>query len=399
LLIDVTHRMSRVERPLIVTLEERFVKAKPSDVASDIPDLFFLRSLPIQNGREPVYLCYEKSRQGFQKNMVDSSMKRQQNRKTAMNAVVRKSGMTLVGQVPKPVPAEDEALIKILKAGICSTDLEIIEGYMDFEGILGHEFVGLVAQSSDETWIGKRVVGEINIPCRTCGTCLGVDPRHCPSRKVLGIHRKDGVFAQYATLPLVNLFIVPSTVSDEEAVFVEPLAAALRILEQVAIDERQEVLVLGDGKLGLLAALVLRTRTSRVFCAGHHPRKLSLLERRGIETVLKASEIEDKFDVVIEATGNPQGIKEALDRTRPMGKIIAKSTFRGTSCLNLSSLVVDEIQLLGSRCGPFDQALDFLRTKDLGLEEMVDADFPLKEAKEAFEKAGEPESLKVLLTP
>lgn len=316
-----------------------------------------------------------------------------------MKAVVRKSGIVRVEQVPKPVPAEGEALIKVLKAGICNTDLELIQGYMDFEGILGHEFVGRVDQCSDETWMEKRVIGEINIPCRKCETCLTIDPKHCPSRKVLGIRRKDGVFAEYVILPLANLHVVPSKVSDKEAVFAEPLAAAFQILEQVAIDDNQEVLVLGDGKLGLLAALVLRTRTPRVLCTGHHPKKLAILKRKGIQTSLEAEEIGNGFDVVVEATGNPQGIREALDRVRPKGTIIAKSTFHGNSDLDLSSLVVDEIQLIGSRCGPFEKTLDLLQTEALGLEEMVDADFPLEKAQEALAKAGDPEVLKVLLTP
>jgi threonine dehydrogenase-like Zn-dependent dehydrogenase len=335
----------------------------------------------------------------FEKNLVDSNKKRKQNRETAMKAVVRKRGIIRVEQVPTPVPVEGEALIKVQKAGICNTDLEIIQGYMDFEGILGHEFVGFVVQSSDETWMGKRVVGEINIPCRACTTCLTIDPKHCPSRKVLGIHQKDGVFAEYVTLPLANLHVISSAVSDKEAVFVEPLAAALEILEQVAIDEKQEVLVLGDGKLGLLAALVLRTRSPHVFCAGHHSRKMALIQRRGIQPFLEASEVGNRFDVVVEATGSPRGIKEALNRAKPRGKIIAKSTFHRISDLNLSSLVVDEIQLVGSRCGPFEKALELLKTEDLKLEEMVDADFPLEKALEAFDKARDPEVLKVLLTP
>ncbi len=316
-----------------------------------------------------------------------------------MKAVARKKGSICVAEVPKPLPGEGEVLIKVLKAGICSTDLEIIEGYMDFEGTLGHEFVGMVVHSTDETWMAKRVVGEINIPCRTCTTCLTVDPKHCPARKVLGIRQKDGVFAEFVTLPPENLHVVPSAVSDEEAVFVEPLAAALQILEQVVIDENQEVLILGDGKLGLLAALVFRTKIPHVFCAGHHSRKLGILQRRGIQTFLEPSEIRNRFDVVVEATGSPEGMKEALNRTKPGGKIVLKSTFHGVSDLNLSSLVVDEIQLIGSRCGPFEKTLELLQREELMLEEMMDADFPLEKALEAFDKARAPEVIKVLLTP
>jgi threonine dehydrogenase-like Zn-dependent dehydrogenase len=342
---------------------------------------------------------FERKEAFFEKNVVDSHGRRKQNKETAMKAVLRKRGIICVEQVPKPVPAEGEVLIKVLKAGICNTDLELIQGYMDFEGILGHEFVGLVDRCSDETWMEKRVVGEINIPCRKCETCLTIDPKHCPSRKVLGIYRKDGVFAEYVTLPLANLHVVPSMVSDKEAVFVEPLAAALQILDQVVIDDNKEVLVLGDGKLGLLAALVLRTKTPHVLCAGHHPKKLAILKRRKIQISLETGEIGSGFDVVVEATGGPQGMKEALGRVKPKGTIIAKSTFYGNSDLNLSSLVVNEIQLIGSRCGPFQKAVDLLQTEDFGLEEMVDADFPLEKAQEALAKAGAPEVLKVLLTP
>ncbi len=316
-----------------------------------------------------------------------------------MKAVIKKREGLRVEQVPKPKQVEGEALVKVLKAGICNTDLELIDGYMDFEGVLGHEFVGIVVQSPDEAWTGKRVVGDINIPCRSCETCLTIDPKHCPSRKVLGIHQKDGAFAEYVTLPLVNLYVVPSAVSDEEAVFTEPLASALEILEQIVIDEKQEILVLGDGKLGLLIAFVLQKKSPHVICVGHHPRKLAFLKRRGIETFHDFDKLERKFDVVVEATGSPQGMRVAMNKAKPRGKIIAKSTFHGIFDINLSSLVVDEIQLIGSRCGPFDKTIEFLQIEDLELEEMVDADFPLEKALEAFEKAREPEVLKVLLTP
>jgi len=324
---------------------------------------------------------------------------RQQNRKEAMKAVLLKGKSICVEEIPTPAPAVGEALLKVGKAGICNTDLELVKGYMEFEGILGHEFMGRVAQSPDKDWIGKRVVGEINIPCRSCATCSDIDPKHCPSRKVLGIHRKDGVFAEYVTLPLDNLHVLPSMVSDREAVFVEPLAAAIAIFDQIRLDRNDEVLVLGDGKLGLLVAQVMQTRTTKIFCAGHHPRKLALLQKRGIQATQDAQEWSKKFDLVIEATGASKGIEDALRFVKPKGKIVAKSTFHGMAKIDFSALVVNEIQLIGSRCGSFVKALEFLNNESIQLEEMVDADFPLTDAKKAFDRAEDPEVIKVLLTP
>lgn len=304
-----------------------------------------------------------------------------------------------VAERPVPVPAKGETLIKIIKTGICNTDLEIVKGYMDFEGILGHEFVGRVVESSEKEWEGKRVVGEINIPCGGCEICLKGDPKHCPSREVLGIHRKNGVFAEYATLPLDNLHALPATVSDLEAVFVEPLAAAIAIFDQVRVDRQSDVLVMGDGKLGLLVAQVMQTRSQNIFCVGHHSRKLALLQKIGIRTSRNIQEWDQKFDLVIEATGSPKGIEQALCFIKPKGKIIAKSTFHGAAEIAFSALVVNEIQLIGSRCGSFAEALGFLEKESLELEEMVDADFPLEDAQSAFERAKNPEVIKVLLTP
>lgn len=316
-----------------------------------------------------------------------------------MKAVTLKDGNIRVGKVPVPIPAKGEALIEIIKAGICNTDLELIEGYMEFEGILGHEFVGKVVETSEKQWAGKRVVGEINIACGSCEICLRGDHKHCPSREVLGIHKKNGVFAEYATLPTENLHPLPPTVSDIEAVFIEPLAAAIAVLDQIRIDQQDEVLVMGDGKLGLLVAQVMQSRTPNIFCAGHHSRKLALLKRRGIRTSRNIQEWDRKFDCVIEATGSPKGIEEALCFVKPKGKIVAKSTFHGTAKIDFSALVVNEIQIIGSRCGSFSDALDFLGKESLVLEEMVDADFPLENARRAFERAKNPGVIKVLLTP
>lgn len=330
---------------------------------------------------------------------VDRFGWRKQNNETEMKAVTLTNSELKVEDIQSPPLAEGEALIKVLKTGICSTDLELIKGYMDFEGVLGHEFVGRIVEASEKGWVGKRVVGEINISCRTCKVCQRDDPKHCPSRQVLGIHKKDGVFAEYVTLPLVNLHVLPSEISDMEAVFVEPLAAALETLKQIHISRENEVLVLGDGKLGLLIAQVMQTQTPHVFCVGHHPRKLTLLQKKGIQTFLEGQKWDQMFDVIVEATGNPKGLSEALCWIKPRGRIVVKSTFHGESKLNLSRMVVDEIRLIGSRCGPFGKALEFLKKRLIDVIELVDADFPLEEAQEAFEQAKKPETMKILLTP
>ncbi len=316
-----------------------------------------------------------------------------------MKAVVSEGGKIDVRDVPIPEPKEGEALIKVTKAGICNTDLELVDGYMDFEGILGHEFVGRIVDSPRKKGVGERVVGEINIPCGSCEVCLEGSSKHCPSRKVLGIHQKDGVFAEYVTLPLGNLHELPQNLSDVEAVFIEPLAAALAVFDQVCIDRQNDVLVLGDGKLGLLIAQVVQTRTPNICCVGHHAQKLSILQKKGIQTTCDIQEWDRKFDVVIEATGNPKGIAQALCYAKSKGKIVAKSTFHGMAKIDLSAIVVNEVQLIGSRCGSFATALQFLEKESICLEDMVDADFSLEDAWRAFERAKNPEVIKVLLTP
>jgi threonine dehydrogenase-like Zn-dependent dehydrogenase len=324
---------------------------------------------------------------------------RKQNRDGDMKAVRLKDKGIFIEDVPTPVPAEGEALIKVIKAGICRTDLELLKGYMDFEGILGHEFVGLVVESEEKEWLGKRVVGEINLPCGHCEICSALDPKHCPSRQVLGIDRKNGVFAEFVALPVENLHAVPSDLSDIEAVFVEPLAASLAIYDHIQVDPAEEALVLGDGKLGLLVAQVLRRRLDHVFCAGHHPRKLALLQKRGIRTSKDAQEWDRRFGLVIEVTGTSEGIRQALCLVKPKGKIIAKSTFHGMAKMDFSALVVNEIQLIGSRCGSFKEALEFLKMESIELEGMVDEDFALADAERAFSRAKDPEAIKILLSP
>jgi len=315
-----------------------------------------------------------------------------------MKALLQKQGKISVQDVPEPQPLEGEALIKVRKAGICNTDLEIVKGYMDFEGILGHEFVGEVVEAS-RNWLRKRVVGEINLGCGRCEYCCQGLENHCPSRSVLGIHRKNGAFAEYLTLPLNNLHKVPETIDDQEAVFVEPLAAALEILEQVVIEEQESILVLGDGKLGLLAAQVMKSQTDRVSCAGRHRRKLNILESKGIKTYSSQQAIQGRFDLVVEATGKKEGLKQALCLAKPRGRVILKSTFYDDVNLDVSSIVIDEIQIIGSRCGPFSKALSLLSDKKIDMLEMVDGDFPLDQAPEALALAQNPETIKVLISP
>jgi len=316
-----------------------------------------------------------------------------------MNALVLEKGKLRLKDIPTPVPLEDEALVRVLKAGICNTDLEIVKGYMDFEGVPGHEFVGQIVESPEKTWEGKRVVGVINIACGKCELCQEGKEKHCPSRNVLGIYKKNGAFAEYLTLPMKNLHFLPQSIGNKEAVFIEPLAASLEILEQTKIGRDDSVLVLGDGKLGLLAAQVMKIRTDRVCCLGKHKRKLEVLKKRKIKTFLKGQGIGEKFDIVVEATGDKEGLKEALFLVKPRGKVILKSTYHEEANIDTSKIVVDEIQLIGSRCGPFPKAISILKRNLIEVLEMVDGDFPLDKAIEAFELAQRPGTMKVLITP
>ncbi len=315
-----------------------------------------------------------------------------------MKALVFDNGELSLKQVPDPVPAPGEVLIKVLKAGICSTDLEIVKGYMQFSGILGHEFVGRVENAPDKRLIGRRVVSEINLFCETCDFCVRGETKHCPSRQVLGIEGKNGAFAEYLTLPIRNLHTLPETVSLNDGVFIEPLAAALQVLEQVKVAYSDRVLVLGDGKLGLLIARVLALESDSVFCVGKHGRNLDLLRENGIQTYMKGEILEPGVPLVVEATGNEEGLGSALHMVLPRGTVVLKSTYRGTPSIDVSKIVVNEVQLIGSRCGPFPGAIKLLEDKKIDVEDIVDGDFPLEKALEAFDLAGKPGTLKVLLT-
>jgi threonine dehydrogenase-like Zn-dependent dehydrogenase len=317
-----------------------------------------------------------------------------------MRALYYDGDLQLREDYPDPSPAPGEALVRVIRGGICNTDLEIMRGYMDFRGVLGHEFVGVVEEvreAADERLRGERVVGEINAYCGQCPTCRRGDTSHCPNRSTLGIWGRDGAFADYLTLPVRNLHPVPAEVSDEQAVFVEPLAAALEILEQVHIAPTERAIVLGDGKLGLLVAQVLALTGCELLALGRHEEKLAILQRRGIATQLADELSPGGADVVVDCSGNPAGFAAARTLVRPRGTLVLKSTFHGDVTVNLSSLVVDEINLVGSRCGPFAPAVRLLAGGMIDVDSMIQATYPLDEGRRAFARALEPGALKVEL--
>jgi len=290
-------------------------------------------------------------------------------------------------------------MIRVNYVGICNTDLEILKGYMGFTGVLGHEFVGTVVKSTVAGFEGKRVVGEINLACGKCSFCMQGLGRHCPYRKVLGILGKDGVMEEYITLPVNNLHVVPTELTDFKAVFVEPFAAACEILEQLQILPEYEVAVLGDGKLAQLIARVLSLQTDKLLVVGKHPHKLALLKEIGIKTkeLKDLSEPEHSFHVVVEATGSWDGWDLAMKMVRPRGYVVLKSTYVGTHSFNPANIVINEINLIGSRCGPFPLALQLLRKGAVDPTDLITEIFSFEQWKEAFLLAGKSESLKVLL--
>lgn len=305
-----------------------------------------------------------------------------------------------LAEVPKPTN-ENEALIRVTKSGICNTDLEIIRGYAGFSGIIGHEFVGIVESSTDKSWLGKRVVGEINAGCGACDLCLGGDSRHCPTRTVLGIHARDGAHAEFVSLPNVNLLEVPANVSDNQAVFTEPLAAAYGILEQVDVTPETKVAVIGDGKLGILCAQAMALASRNSFLIGKHKDKMRVAEARGVEGVLLADapKLNRTFDVVIEASGSESGFANALDLLKPRGKLVLKSTFQGKTNLEMWRVVVDEITIVGSRCGRFAPALELLRDGKVDVESFISEEYSLNDGVAAIEKAQQKGAMKILLKP
>ena len=302
--------------------------------------------------------------------------------------------------VPTPHPGASEALLRVRLAGVCSTDLELVRGYYPFSGIPGHEFVGEVIDSpGDPSWVGKRVVGEINIACGECAICKAGFPRHCERRKTLGIHAWHGVFAEYLVLPLVNLHTVPDQIPDRLAVFTEPLAAACEILEQIVLLAADKVLLIGAGRLGLLVAQVLQTTGCQLEVLARHPKQQELLAKWHIPSISAQFLGSKKYDLVVEATGSPDGFSLARQSVRPRGTIILKSTYQGNLDVNFSSIVVDEVTLIGSRCGPFEPALSLLALGKVDPEPLIEATYPLDQGLLAFEKAAQPGVLKVLLQP
>jgi alcohol dehydrogenase len=362
-------------------------------------------------------------------------------------------GSLSVREVETPRPAPDEALIQVTYAGICGTDREILQGYSGFRGIPGHEFVGRVVECADATWVGKRVVGEINITCGHCDWCRRGRRRHCSNRTVMGIINRPGAFAEFVALPVANLHEVPSEVSDQAAVFTEPLAAAAEILEQMPIAPGTRIAVLGSGRLGLLIAQVLRNAQGDVTVIGRQAAKLDLARSWGLKTIdanaanageirptqepalnavkgsalqslrtIDASHARDtgggtlalradggagsspavpakSFAVVVEATGSPAGLDEALRLVEPLGTVVMKSTFHDLAHFDTAKLVVDEVTLRGSRCGDFSVALRLLREGRVRAQELISRVFPLEAGPEAFEVLNQPPCLKVLLAP
>lgn len=294
-----------------------------------------------------------------------------------------------------------ETLVGVLLSGICNTDLEIVRGYAGFNGTIGHEFVGVVEDAMDApALLGKRVVGEINVGCNICPLCRSGDARHCPNRTVLGIHGRDGAHAEFLILPARNLLAVDDTISNEEAVFVEPLAAAYGITEQIEIAPETRVAVVGDGKLGILCAWSLALKSKNVFLVGKHADKLKMAANGGsVETVLleNAATLNRVFDVVVEASGSEGGFATALDLLKPRGKLILKSTFQGEPRWPTARVVVDEITIVGSRCGRFAPALELLKEKKIPVETLISDEFNLSDGVKAMNRAAEKGVLKVLL--
>jgi len=316
-----------------------------------------------------------------------------------MRAIVFDQTLTFRPRHPDPPAADGDTLLRVRRAGICATDLEITKGYMGFRGVPGHEFVADVVDSPDKAFIGQRVVGEINVVCGRCDLCVAGLSAHCRNRSVLGILNHDGAFADQVRLPSVNLHPLPANLDDDRAVFTEPLAAAFQVLKQVKIDARTWVTVLGDGRLGLLCAQVLRNAGCPVRVIGKHPAKLALCEKWSIRARPLADIVpRHDQDVVVDCTGSAAGFELATQMVRPRGTLVLKSTVAGGKSLNLAPIVIDEINVVGSRCGPFKQAIRALAENTVDVVSLIHRRFKLEQGVEAFDVAGRPGVLKVLLT-
>ena len=315
-----------------------------------------------------------------------------------MRALVFDGTQLAVTDRPAPQATPGMAIVRPLLAGICNTDLELVAGYMNFSGVLGHELVGRVEQGPPR-WVGKRVTCEINFACGDCEQCARALGRHCPNRSVMGILAQDGAFAEQVAVPVANLHEVPDAVANDEAVFTEPLAAAYEILEQVPVVSGMEAVVLGDGKLGLLVAQVLADAGAQVTAVGKHPSHLEILQERGIRTSLLADWDRTPRDLVVEATGTAAGFTLAAQATRPRGILLLKSTVAAKEPVDLAPLVINEIAVIGSRCGPFRPALRALEESRINTRSLIEASYGLDRAEEAFAHASKRGCLKVLLRP
>ncbi|MEM7595190.1 MAG: alcohol dehydrogenase catalytic domain-containing protein [Cyanobacteria bacterium P01_A01_bin.83] len=304
--------------------------------------------------------------------------------------------LELKTDLPIPKPPLGESLVRVLRAGICNTDLELLRGYYPYTGIIGHEFVGIVEQGADHL-INKRVVGEINAVCGRCRFCLSGQPTHCEQRSVLGIVNRSGALAEYLTIPEANLHPIPDNITTNAATFTEPLAAALEIQEQVLITPEARVLVVGDGKLGQLVAQTLALTGCDLLAVGRHTEKLEKLERKGIKVGFADLVKPKSFDIAVECTGNPQGFTLALQGLRPRGTLVLKSTYAGNLTLDASALVVDEITMIGSRCGPFAKALELLAKDQVDVTSLIETTYPLEQGLAAFDHAQQRGVLKVLV--
>jgi len=299
-----------------------------------------------------------------------------------------------------PKPKDDEVLVRVSLAGICGTDLEILQGYMSNEGVLGHEFVGVVEESKNKDLVGKRVVGEINVGCENCDFCKKGLQRHCPKRTVLGIFNRDGAFAEYLSLPERNLHVLPDTISDQQAVFIEPIAAAFEIKEQISLKKDWTVAIVGDGRLSQLIASVLKITCSNITCFGRHEKKLQRLQNLGIKTKIGIkSEDEHIFDLVVEATGSDSGFLDSMKIVKPRGNVILKSTIASKENIDFTPAVVNEITLVGSRCGPFRPAINALASGIISVDGLIDSEYPLEKFQEAISHAKKSNTLKVILKP
>ena len=317
-----------------------------------------------------------------------------------MQALHLKEGqLRYLADYPESQRQAGEALIRILVAGICSTDLEIVQGYAGFEGVLGHEFVGEVVEADDQVWVGKRVVGTINVSAECDGKCGRRCPEHCPDRTVLGIIARDGIFADFVCLPLQNLLVVPDSVSDEQAVFTEPLAAAVRVIDQVGITAGMPVAVVGPGRLGMLVAQVLQSAGADVTVLGRRLSSLQLAEQLGMRVGLTDDFADGSFNLAVEATGNAAGLAHALRLVPPQGTVVLKSTYADNPQVDLTPVVVNELTIIGSRCGPFAPALALLAQNAIATEPFIEGRYPLSDGLAAFEHASQPGVRKILLYP